>query len=214
MLKIKSFVCNPVAENTYVVWDDESLEGAVIDAGCFSQEEKMRVQTFITKEQLTIKYLLSTHLHFDHIFSNRFIAETFHVGLSAHRDDTFLLDNFARQTALFGLDAPEAALPVDTYIDETDTISIGQYDFSILHIPGHSPGGIVFYCAKAGVAFSGDVLFRDSIGRTDLWGGNHEALVTGIREKLFTLPDSTVVYPGHGPQTTIGYEKTHNPYVY
>lgn len=213
MLKIKSFVCNPVAENTYVVWDDESLEGAVIDAGCFSQEEKAMVQSFITKERLTIKYLLSTHLHFDHIFGNRFIAGTFHVELSAHRDDAFLIDNFARQTALFGLDTPEATLPVDTYIDETDTISIGQYDFSILHIPGHSPGGIVFYCAKAGVAFSGDVLFRGSIGRTDLWGGNHEALVTGIKEKLFTLPDSTVVYPGHGPQTTIGYEKSHNLYV-
>ena len=119
----------------------------------------MRVQPIITKERLTIKSLLSTHLHFELLFSTRFIAETFPVGLSAPRDDTFLLDNFARQTALFGLDAPEAALPVDTYIDETDTISIGQYDFSILHIPGHSPGGIVFYCAKAGVTFSGRCAF-------------------------------------------------------
>ena len=99
------------------------------------------------------------------------------------------------------------------YIDETDTLSVGRYDFAILHIPGHSPGGLVFYCAKAGVAFSGDVLFRDSIGRTDLWGGNYEALITGIKEKLFALPDSTTVYPGHGPHTTVGYEKTHNPYL-
>ena len=213
MLKVKCFVCNPVAENTYVVWDDESLECAIIDAGCCSKEEKRRLQEYIEQEHLHVKYLLSTHLHFDHVFGNRFVAETFHAKLSAHRDDAFLLDNFARQTALFGLNIDEPALPVDIYIDETDTLSVGRYDFAILHIPGHSPGGLVFYCAKAGVAFSGDVLFRDSIGRTDLWGGNYEALITGIKEKLFALPDSTTVYPGHGPHTTVGYEKAHNPYL-
>lgn len=213
MLKTETFVCNPVAENTYVVWDDESRECAIIDAGCYTNAEKEELKSFISNEKLQVKYLLATHLHFDHIFGNRFVAQTFGVNLSVHRDDQFLVDNFMAQTSLFGLSVTEPTCPIGTYIDENDTLSIGRYDFSILHVPGHSPGSLVFYCAKAGIAFSGDVLFRDSIGRTDLWKGNFELLISGIQKKLFSLPDSTVIYPGHGPQTTIGYEKTHNPYI-
>lgn len=213
MLKIKCFVFNPVAENTYIVWDDESLECAVIDAGCYSTKEKKELQEYIEHENLKVKYLLATHLHFDHIFGNTFVSETFGVGLSAHHDDEFMLDQFSECTALFGLQSTETPVPVDRYLTESDILSVGRYDFSVIHVPGHSPGSIVFYCAKAGVAFSGDVLFQNSIGRTDLWGGNYEVLILGIQEKLFILPDSTVIYPGHGPSTTIGYEKTHNPYL-
>ena len=212
MLKVKCFVCNPVAENTYVVWDDESLECAIIDAGCCSKEEKRRLQEYIEQEHLHVKYLLSTHLHFDHVFGNRFVAETFHTKLSAHRDDAFLLDNFARQTALFGLNIDEPALPVDIYIDETDTLSVGRYDFAILHIPGHSPGGMVYYCKADACLFSGDVLFQGSIGRADLEGGDFNELIEQISCRLLTLPDETLVYPGHGEPTSIGKEKMENPF--
>ena len=213
MLKIKCFIFNPVAENTYIVWDDESLECAVIDAGCYSTEEKKELQEYIERENLKVKYLLATHLHFDHVFGNTFVSDTFGVGLSAHHDDEFMLDRFSERTALFGLQTADTPAPVSRHLTEKDILSVGRYDFSIIHVPGHSPGSLIFYCAKAGVAISGDVLFQNSIGRTDLWGGNYEVLVSSIQKKLFILPDSTVIYPGHGPSTTIGHEKTHNPYL-
>ena len=213
MLKIKSFEFNPIAVNTYVAWDDESLEGVVIDAGCYTPDENERLRQFIVSENLTVKQIWATHLHFDHILGNAFSAETFGAELAAHRDDEFLLKNFKRQTEIFGLVSNGATVPIARYVDEGDILSVGRYGFTALHVPGHSPGSLVYYCAKAGAAFAGDVIFRDSIGRTDLWGGNYEQLIEGIETKLLTLPDTTVVYTGHGGATSIGYEKTHNPYL-
>ena len=213
MLKIKSFEFNPIAVNTYVVWDDESLESVVIDAGCYTPDENERLRQFIASENLTVKQIWATHLHFDHILGNAFATETFGAGLAAHRDDEFLLKNFKRQTEIFGLVSNGETVPIARYVDEGDILSVGRYGFTALHVPGHSPGSLVYYCAKAGVAFAGDVIFRDSIGRTDLWGGNYEQLIEGIETKLLTLPDTTVVYTGHGGATNIGYEKTHNPYL-
>lgn len=213
MLKIKSFEFNPIAVNTYVAWDDESLESVVIDAGCYTPDENEMLRQFIASENLTVKQIWATHLHFDHILGNAFAAETFGAGLAAHRDDEFLLKNFKRQTEIFGLVSNGATVPIARYVDEGDTLSVGRYGFTALHVPGHSPGSLVYYCAKAGAAFAGDVIFRDSIGRTDLWGGNYEQLIEGIETKLLTLPDTTVVYTGHGGATSIGYEKTHNPYL-
>lgn len=213
MLKIKSFEFNPIAVNTYVAWDDESLEGVVIDAGCYTPDENEMLRQFIVSENLTVKQIWATHLHFDHILGNAFAAKTFGAGLAAHRDDEFLLKNFKRQTEIFGLVSNGETAPIARYVDEGDILSVGRYDFTALHVPGHSPGSLVYYCAKAGAAFAGDVIFRDSIGRTDLWGGNYEQLIEGIETKLLTLPDTTVVYTGHGGATSIGYEKTHNPYL-
>lgn len=213
MLKIKSFEFNPIAVNTYVAWDDESLESVVIDAGCYTPDENEMLRQFIVSENLTVKQIWATHLHFDHILGNAFAAETFGAGLAAHRDDEFLLKNFKRQTEIFGLVSNGETVPIARYVDEGDTLSVGRYGFTALHVPGHSPGSLVYYCAKAGAAFAGDVIFRDSIGRTDLWGGNYEQLIEGIETKLLTLPDTTVVYTGHGGTTSIGYEKTHNPYL-
>lgn len=213
MLKIKSFVFNPIAVNTYVAWDDESLESVVIDAGCYTPDENEMLRQFIASENLTVKQIWATHLHFDHILGNAFAAETFGAGLAAHRDDEFLLKNFKRQTEIFGLVSNGETVPIARYVDEGDILSVGRYGFTTLHVPGHSPGSLVYYCAKAGAAFAGDVIFRDSIGRTDLWGGNYEQLIEGIETKLLTLPDTTVVYTGHGAATSIGYEKTHNPYL-
>ena len=213
MLKIKSFEFNPIAVNTYVAWDDESLESVVIDAGCYTPDENEMLRQFIASENLTVKQIWATHLHFDHILGNAFAAETFGAGLAAHRDDEFLLKNFKRQTEIFGLVSNGETVPIARYVDEGDILSVGRYGFTALHVPGHSPGSLVYYCAKAGAAFAGDVIFRDSIGRTDLWGGNYEQLIEGIETKLLTLPDTTVVYTGHGGATSIGYEKTHNPYL-
>ncbi|MCD7710589.1 MAG: MBL fold metallo-hydrolase [Porphyromonadaceae bacterium] len=213
MLQVKSFICNPIEENTYIVWEEASRECAIIDAGCYTPEEKAAVQDFIRQEGLSVKYLLSTHLHFDHIFGNAFVACTFGVSLSASGDDQFLLDHFADQVALFGLPPVEPTIFIGNLLSENDTLSIGGYTFTVLQVPGHSPGSLVYYAAQAGVAFTGDALFKESIGRTDLWGGDQLQLVSAIQQKLFTLPDATVVYPGHGPSTTIGHEKAHNPYV-
>ncbi len=211
MLKIKCFIFNPVAENTYIVWDDESLECAVIDAGCYSTEEKKELQEYIERENLKVKYLLATHLHFDQVFGNTFVSDTFGVGLSAHHDDEFMLDRFSERTALFGLQTADTPAPVSRHLTEKDILSVGRYDFSIIHVPGHSPGSLIFYCAKAGVAFSGDVLFQNSIGRTDLQGANYEVLVSKTPQKrVFILPDSTVI-AGHGPSARQSVMKSTRP---
>ena len=213
MLQVETFVFNPVAVNTYVVWDDETAECIVVDAGNHSPDEHMLLQHFIESNRLTVKHLAATHLHFDHIFGNRFVSNRFEVGLSAHPDDRFLLDNFAMQARIFGIESEEDTIPVSHCIHEGDSLTAGKYTFTALHVPGHSPGSLVYYCAEAGIAFGGDVLFRGSIGRTDLWGGNYDQLIDGIKKKLLVLPDATTVYTGHGPRTTVGYEKSRNPYL-
>lgn len=213
MLQVKCFTFNPISENTYVVWDSESRECAIIDAGNSSPAENEELQGFIQQENLQVKHLLATHLHFDHAFGIRFVAQTFDVPLSAHRGDEFLLEHFSRQAELFGIQAGSAPSPIGKYIEEGDNIAIGEYSLTALHVPGHSPGSIVYYCARAGVLFVGDVLFRNSIGRTDLWGGNFNTLIDGINKKILTLPDCTVIYSGHGAPTDVGYEKDHNPYI-
>jgi glyoxylase-like metal-dependent hydrolase (beta-lactamase superfamily II) len=168
---------------------------------------------FIRENGLIVERLLNTHLHFDHVWGNTFIQEQFGLKTHAHQADRFLLDNLRGQMRLFGFDPPEKLPETGAFIDEGDHIRFGKQDFAVLHVPGHSPGSVVFYSKDAGCVFVGDVLFRSSIGRTDLAGGNFRQLITGIREKLFALPPETIVYPGHGPLTNIGYEMAHNPYL-
>ncbi len=212
-MKIANFVCNPFAENTYVVYDEASREAAIIDCGCYTESEKERLTDFISLNKLNIKYLLNTHLHLDHVFGNRFATETFGVLPLAHRADEVLLENFERQCALFGILSADSAQALGGYLDENDTLNIGDEEFQILPVPGHSPGSLCFYASQENAVFVGDVLFQQSIGRTDLQGGNYEQLIEGIEQKLFTLPDKTVVYSGHGPTTQIGFEKQNNPYL-
>ncbi len=212
-MKIANFVCNPFAENTYVVYDEASREAAIIDCGCYTESEKQRLADFVSLNNLKIKYLLNTHLHLDHVFGNRWAADAFGVQPLAHRADEVLLENFERQCALFGIPAAEGAQALGGYLDENDTLNIGGEEFQILHVPGHSPGSLCFYSAHAKAVFVGDVLFQQSIGRTDLQGGCYAQLIDGIEQKLFALPDDTVVYSGHGPATQIGFEKQNNPYI-
>lgn len=212
-MKIVQFVCNPFLENTYVIYDEFSSEAAIIDCGCYTMEEKQRLGDFIVSNNLQLKYLLNTHLHLDHIFGNYFVARTFGITPLAHYADEFLLEIFDKQLSLFGLESLDNAQPLGGFLTERDTLSIGNERIQILHIPGHSPGSVCFYMEQQGFVFVGDVLFSKSIGRTDLQGGNYEQLVEGIRQKLFILPNETIVYSGHGSNTQIGFEKKNNPYL-
>ncbi|MBS1510585.1 MAG: MBL fold metallo-hydrolase [Bacteroidetes bacterium] len=211
MLKIASFVFSPIQENTYLLYD-EFKNCAIIDPGCYFDAEKEQLVGFIEKNDLKPILLLNTHCHLDHVFGNKYIAETFGLVAHIHEKELPLLQM-----------APTAALmynmPFDNYTGELvyfkegDTVTIGNDILTVIEAPGHSPGHVCFYCKVQGFLIGGDVLFNRSIGRTDLPGGNHAQLINTIKEKLFTLPDETVVYSGHGPHTTIGEEKLYNPFM-
>lgn len=212
-MKVKQFEFNMLPVNTYVVWDERTREAAVIDAGCYTPEECETLKQFIAGEELKVKYLLNTHLHFDHIFGNRFVYEQYGLKTCAHPADEEWLVEAPKRTRMFGLEFPGVPAPIGTYLAEGDELALGRYTLKCLHVPGHSPGSIVFYSPEARCLFAGDVLFQGSIGRSDLPGGDIRTLIDGIREKLLTLPDATLVYPGHGDATTIGYEKQYNFYL-
>lgn len=213
-MRVKAFEFNPLGVNTYVL-HDETQEGVVIDAACFYPDEKEELLRYISDQGIAVKHLLNTHLHFDHLFGVNMLSSRFGLSLSCHPGDIYLLDDLPRQLQQFGLPPMDAELKpeIGKLLDEDDTVVFGNQTLEIFHVPGHSPGSIAFYNAPNGCLFGGDVLFHSSIGRTDLQGGSYEALVNGIREKLFILPNETVVYSGHGPSTTIGYEKKNNPFV-
>ncbi|WP_332456662.1 MBL fold metallo-hydrolase [Petrimonas sp.] len=212
-MKIKIFEFNPLGVNTYVLYD-RTGECIVVDASSFFPDENELLLNFILDNNLVVKHIINTHLHFDHIFGVNFLASQFGLKLLVHRDDVVLLENLPQQLQLFGFNTNVDYRPeIGGFLAEDDTISFGEQQLRVLHVPGHSPGSIVLYNEKKELALAGDVLFNGSIGRTDLLGGNFEQLTEGIRTKLFTLPDDTEVYPGHGPKTTIGQEKRYNPFV-
>lgn len=212
-MKIKVFEFNPLGVNTYVLYD-RTGECIVVDASSFFPDENKLLLNFILDNNLIVKHLVNTHLHFDHVFGVNLLASQFGVKLLMHRDDIVLLENLSQQLQLFGFNTNIDYKPeIGGFLAEDDVISFGEQQLKVLHVPGHSPGSIVLYHEKKKFALVGDVLFNGSIGRTDLLGGNFEQLTEGIRTKLFTLPDDTEVYPGHGPKTTIGQEKRYNPFV-
>jgi len=211
MLKIKAFVFSPIQENTYVLYN-ESNQCIIIDPGCYFPEEKDELSAFITQSGLKPVMLLNTHCHLDHVFGNKYLAETYGLTLQLHEKEKAMLDLAPTSGLMY-------EMPFDNYVGkfiylkEGDKINLGEDELSVIEAPGHSPGHICFYCAKQGFIISGDVLFNRSIGRTDLPGGNYQTLINNIREKLFVLPDETIVYSGHGPETTIGEEKRENPFL-
>jgi len=210
MLSIQVFVFNPFQENTYVLYD-ETKEAVVIDPGCYEEEEKLELEEFIEENRLKVTMLLNTHGHIDHVLGNSFIKDRFKVKLYIHRRDEPVLKAVSAYSSNYGFHLYHEAV-VDDYLDEGHTIGFGNQQFKILFVPGHSPGHVAFYNEKEKVVIGGDVLFQNSIGRTDLPGGNFDTLIQSIHEKLFTLPDDVTVYPGHGPKTSIGYEKVSNPF--
>ncbi len=209
---IKKFTFNPVMVNSYVI-HDETSEAIVIDAGCFNAREKSILQDYIESNNLTVKRLINTHLHFDHQFGNRFMYETYGVKPEAHPSDEFLLERVKAKAIIFGFPINEDAQELGAYLNEGDVVKAGNMELKCIHVPGHAPGHLAFYNKAQNALFCGDILFQGSIGRTDLEQGDYALLITGIHQKLLGLPEDTIVYPGHGPSTTIGYEKTHNPYL-
>ncbi|MBS1917617.1 MAG: MBL fold metallo-hydrolase [Bacteroidetes bacterium] len=211
MLTIKSFTFNPVQENTYVVYDNKDA-CCVVDPGCYFGNERRELQEFFTEEKLQPGLLLNTHCHLDHVFGNKFIHDEYGLTLHIHEKEKPVLDRAADAGLAWNM-------PFENYrgelifLKEGDVVRIGDDELNVLFTPGHSPGSICFYCRKQHFVIGGDVLFRMSIGRTDLPGGDFDTLINSIHTKLFTLPDNVVVYPGHGEPTTIGFEKKNNPFL-
>ena len=211
MLKVKSFVFSPIQENTYLLYN-EFNECLIIDPGCYFPEEQDELKAFITQSNLKPWMLLNTHCHLDHVFGNKFVAETYGLTLQLHEKEKVLLDYAPTSGLMYNMPFDNYAGEY-IYLKEGDIVKLGEDELKVIEAPGHSPGHICFYCAKQNFIISGDVLFNRSIGRTDLPGGDHETLLKNIREKLFVLPDETVVYSGHGAVTTIGEEKSENPFL-
>lgn len=211
MLKIKSFTFNPFQENTYLIYD-ETKEATLIDPGCFGTAEQLDLLDFISKENLKVTQLLNTHCHIDHVLGNAWAKKTFGVKLGIHQNEKPVLKSVEVYAPNYGFREYESA-EADYYLEEGKSIQVGKEELSILFVPGHSPGHLVFYHEDSHRAIGGDTLFRGSIGRTDLPGGNHDLLLHKIKSELFTLPEETIIYPGHGPETTIGFEKLNNPFV-
>jgi len=211
MFQIKRFTFNPVQENTYILYN-ENNECIIIDPGCYFDSEKEELTIFIKNHKLEPKLLLNTHCHLDHVFGNKFIAEEYKLTLNTHLLEKEILEMAPASGLMFNLPFDNYQGDV-IYLKEGDVISLGDDKLEVIHAPGHSPGSICFYCEKQNFLIGGDVLFQNSIGRTDLPYGDHEALIKNIKEKLFKLLPDVTVYPGHGPETTIGSEIEGNPYL-
>ena len=212
MLNIQKFVCNMIQENCYVV-SDETKECIIVDCGAYYEEERRAIVDYIRHNQLTPKHLVATHGHIDHNFGNNTIYEAFGLKPEVEADDEQLINMLPQQAqAIAGVELDYKMPPVGKYLRETDTISFGSHTFTLLHTPGHTPGGVFYYCKEEKVAFSGDTLFRGSIGRTDLPGGNSFLIIQSLR-MIAPLPDDTTILPGHGQHTTIAYELRSNPYM-
>ena len=213
MLTIKTFAVNMVEENTYVV-SDETRAALIVDCGAYSPDEREALAQYIEQEGLTVTGLINTHGHFDHVFGLQWAAEKYGVELAIAEDE---LDNYrhaAEHMVAFmrrgvAFDVPQPA----RLLHEGDTITLGNHTLRVIATPGHTPGGICFYDENDGVIFTGDSLFQANIGRCDLPGGDLQSLVDSLQSKVLTLPEEVVVYPGHGPTTTVGFERINTPYL-
>lgn len=211
MLSVKSFVFNEFQENTYIIWD-QTKACAIIDPGCMHAYERQELKHFIESNGLLPKLLLNTHCHIDHVLGNEFVANTFQLPLHLHEGELSTYQDTKRWTALFNM--PDLSLPQHTvFIKEGELLHFGETELEILFTPGHSVASISFFHRQSLQLFSGDVLFKQSIGRTDLPGGSLPVLLKSIREKLYVLPANTKVYSGHFEPTTIGDEIQYNPYT-
>lgn len=211
MISIQLFVFNPFQENTYVLFD-ETKECIIIDPGCYEDFEKQEIAAFISTNQLKPVKLLNTHCHIDHILGNNFISGKYNLKLEIHKSDLPVLRSAPIVGPMYGINVEPSPDP-EIFLKEGDKVKFGSSEVEILFTPGHSPGSIAFYNKDENFAVSGDVLFQQSIGRTDLPGGDFNTLIKSIKEKLFLLDDKMNIFPGHGHQTTIGFEKKHNPFL-
>ena len=204
---------NPFGENMYILWDEASHEAVVIDPGMMREGEREMVTKFIDEHQLIVKHVLLTHLHVDHITGARWLADKTGADVCGSALDNPLGQELPDQVAHFRINIEVEPLTVDRNLSEGDTLQLGDEIIQVLHVPGHSPGGLAFYVPQSNLLFSGDTIFNGSIGRTDLWGGDFAQLINSIREKILPLPDETVIASGHGPTTTVADEKRCNPFL-
>lgn len=209
-MQVKQFTFNPFQENSYILYDHTG-EGVVIDPGCSDREEREELTSFIEENGIKPVHLLNTHAHIDHILGNQYVANKFKLKLALHPKDLPTLKMAAISAKMYGIPYEESPEP-ELELKEGKSIHFGETELEVILLPGHAPGHVLFHHVKSKQIIGGDVLFRGSIGRTDLPGGNHRDLIEGIQNKLFTLDPEIVVYPGHGPETTIGYEKANNPF--
>jgi hydroxyacylglutathione hydrolase len=208
-LFVKSFVFNPIQENTYIVYS-ESNNAVIIDPGCYFREEKNELKRFIEENNLNVKALLNTHGHIDHVLGNSFVLNEYKIDFYLHKEDLVTLQAVSNYAHLYGFDAYEISPEPNKWLNDNDQLIFDDIKFKVIFGPGHSPGHVAFYNAENSILIGGDILFKGSFGRVDLPGGNLETLKKTIFNKLFTLPENTIVYSGHGEPTTIAVEKKSN----
>lgn len=211
MIKVEKFVVNPLGENSFLLYD-ETGECVFVDPGFYYDEEHQEIKDFISENNLKPVSITNTHCHFDHIMGVEFIRNEYKIPFCAHASDAFWVEKALDQGKMFGFKMKTVS-PINNFITETEKLKFGNSQMEIIHLPGHSPGHVVFYAKEDKILIAGDVLFYGSIGRTDLPGGNYETLISNIKNKLFALPDDTKVFCGHGPETTLGFEKASNPFL-
>jgi hydroxyacylglutathione hydrolase len=211
-MKVKSFTFNQFQENTFVVYDN-TKECLIIDPGCYSENERTELRTFIMSEGLKPVKLINTHCHIDHVLGNKFVSELWDLELYIHKEDLPVLENVKDISGFFGFENYERSPSPKHFLAQGDTLNFGDSSFDILFTPGHAPGHICLLSKKDGFIIAGDVLFNGSIGRTDLPGGDYDTLIESIKTKLLPLDENTIVYCGHGPSTSIGKEKMSNPFL-
>lgn len=214
-MKIQPFVFNFFEENTFIIWDEKTLDAAIIDPGCSNEREEHEIAKFIESKGLKLSHMLNTHMHLDHSIGDNYIQTTYGLPVECNSADEQLAQMLTIQSQMFHLPyRANVNLTIGTNHDDGEQLIIAGSKCLVIHVPGHTPGHLAYYFPAEGVVFSGDVLFRMSIGRTDLPGGDYNTLQSSIADKLFTLPSDTIVLTGHGPSTTIGDEQTRNPYVF
>ncbi len=211
MLQIQGFVCNFAGENTYILYN-EHQNAWLIDPGNSNEQETRTIENFISEKGLKVRKILLTHAHIDHVMGLQWAFDTFKVPVVMHQEDKEVLDMFQISGMRFGMNLNHIQADLE-YINEGDELDLDGETFAVYHVPGHSPGSIVYHHKNQKFMISGDVLFEGSIGRTDLYKGNYEQLIRGIKNKLFILDDETQVFSGHGNSTTIGFEKQYNPFL-
>ncbi len=212
-MTVHGFECNMFGENTYIAYDQTTKDAIIIDPGMMSDKECEVIDNFIADNNLKLMLILLTHLHIDHVMGTNHIKEKYGVKIYANEADAFLGSRIAEQIQMFHLPVKLGKVIIDNYISDGDEIKVGNDTLICLSTPGHSPGSMSFYSSKTKAVFTGDALFKQAIGRTDLPGGNYAQLIASITNKILTLPDNTTIIPGHGPLTTVSQEKQFNPYL-
>ncbi len=211
MTAIAGFTFNMFQENTYVLYD-ETKECIIIDPGCNEVHEQKELTGFIDSENLKPVMLINTHCHVDHVMGNKFVFDTYGLKPVMHKLEVPVLQSAVRFAGMFGVQMTDSPQP-EKFLDDGDVVKFGSTELEVIFTPGHSPGEVCLFCKKENLLIAGDVLFNQSIGRTDLPGGDYNTLIASIKERLLPLGDDVKVYSGHGPETTIGFEKQNNPFL-